>query len=425
MRASADPASRTGIGRSGATVASPLAAAFAVAVFILSTGAFFVLRDAEDASSPLVLLLWLSAYAVATTGLLDELMRQRQLRVPVFLLAFVLLALLSTVWSVAPDVSLRRGIALAGTVIVGLFLALKLSAVDVFEALRRAATIVAVASLVLYLVGDPRALDEVHQTLRGVVATKNTLGRVSAVGLIATATVVFLDFRRWRRCALSAATLLLTLALTDSAGGAALALVGVLAVGGAAAWRFDRGRSAAPAVGLAALGVLVLLLPIGLTANSLLDLLGRDATLTGRTAIWTESLHAAAERPLLGSGYGAFWALGSSDGSAAAARISTRLAEPVANAHNGLLDVMLDVGIVGVGLTLLVLSSVLVRGLRDARSGHTGPATLRLVVLGLLLVSTAVEGGLLLENALLTVLLATAAGYGSKASRSPTTGIRR
>lgn len=383
-------------------------ASFAVAVLLLSTGAFFPLLEAASAIAQV---LWFTAYTVAALAGLNALLRHRPaLRLPWALTSFVVLALLSTSWSVAPDVTLRRGIALAGTVAVGLLLAQRLAPLDVFEALRRAALVVALASLLLYAAGDARALDEVHQTLQGVLSTKNLLGRVMAVGLIAAAIVAVLDRRRWRRCMLSAVPVIAALLLTDSAGGMILALLGLAVVGGAALWRLDGGRSAVPAAVLALAGAVGVLLPAGLSAGSLLSVVGRDASLTGRTDIWAQSLLAAAERPLAGAGFGAFWGVGSSEDSAAARRISARLAEPVANAHNGLLDVALDLGMLGVVLAVVIHAALLGRGLRQAKAGSTGLAALSLGVALLVIVSTAAEGSLLRENSLLTLLVAVATG---------------
>ena len=390
-----------------------------MAVLVLSTGAFSVLRGSDDESSPVVLLLWTSAYAVALLGLIDGRLRLRTpLPVPVAITAFVSWALLSPAWSVSPTVSLRRAIALGGTVAIGLYLAQRLRPVEIFEAVRRATLVVAVASLLLYAAGDPRVIDDAHQTLRGVVVTKNTLGRVMAIGLIATATVALFDRRSRRRCAVSAAPLVAALSLTDSAGGVVLAVAGVGVVGVTALWLFDHGKSALPTLVLGALAFVALVgASAGFSVESILALTGRDATLTGRTDIWAQSLLAARERPWFGSGYGAFWAVGSSDGSAEAARISGRLAEPVANAHNGLLEIWLDTGLIGVGLAVLVLGHLLVRGVADARAGRRGPATLRLLVLALVIVSTAAESGLLQENSLLTILLAASAGMLAPAGR--------
>ena len=392
-------------------------------MLVLSTGAFAVFLGDGALSAQLFPLLWVAAYVVAILGLVDQSLRLREpLRPPWALTSFVALALASTWWSVSPDVSLRRGIALGGTVAVGLFIARRLDAVSVFAAVRRAMVVVAVASLLLYALGDPRVVDETHQTLRGVVVTKNTLGRIMAIGLIAAAAEGLLDRRRWRRCVLSAIPLALALTLAGSAGGAVLALAGLAVIAAAALWRFDGGRSAIPAA-VAAVTASLLLNPYGLSPERLLALTGRDPSLTGRTDIWAESLKAARDNLVLGEGFGAFWTLGSSEGSDGARRISARLAEPVANAHNGLLDLLLTTGLIGVTLAVIVLGQLLILGIRDISAGRSWPAALRLVVLFLLLVSTAAESGLLQENALLTLLLAVGIGTGRAAGEVVTTPV--
>ena len=63
------------------------------------------------------------------------------------------------------------------------------------------------------------------------------------------------------------------------------------------------------------------------------SILGRDATLTGRTEIWAGLLPVAARRPILGSGYGALW--------------TPQLSSPPVpeiEAHNGYLEVLLQLG---------------------------------------------------------------------------------
>jgi O-antigen ligase len=65
--------------------------------------------------------------------------------------------------------------------------------------------------------------------------------------------------------------------------------------------------------------------------------LGREATLSGRIAIWQTVLAAIGERPLLGHGYAAFWR------SAAAAPV----AQTATNAHNGYLDLLAELGLAG------------------------------------------------------------------------------
>ncbi|MBV9389679.1 MAG: O-antigen ligase family protein [Chroococcidiopsidaceae cyanobacterium CP_BM_ER_R8_30] len=87
-------------------------------------------------------------------------------------------------------------------------------------------------------------------------------------------------------------------------------------------------------------------------AETILELLGRDATLSGRTGLWDAVLSKISERPWLGYGYQAFWR-GWDGESADVWRVE--LWGP-GSAHNGFLELGLDLGLLG--LSVFVLSFV-------------------------------------------------------------------
>jgi len=77
--------------------------------------------------------------------------------------------------------------------------------------------------------------------------------------------------------------------------------------------------------------------------KNLPQLLGRTENLTGRTDIWNSLLPYAKSRFLLGYGYGGFW--------------TTSLREQIAShAHNGSLNTVLDLGIIGLILFIVFLA---------------------------------------------------------------------
>jgi exopolysaccharide production protein ExoQ len=84
----------------------------------------------------------------------------------------------------------------------------------------------------------------------------------------------------------------------------------------------------------------------------LIDLLGRDMTLTGRTNIWSAVLDSIVKRPLLGYGYQAFW-LGMEGESY---RVILAVSWMLAQAQNGFLDIMLENGVAGLAIVLLVFA---------------------------------------------------------------------
>jgi exopolysaccharide production protein ExoQ len=82
----------------------------------------------------------------------------------------------------------------------------------------------------------------------------------------------------------------------------------------------------------------------------LFSLLGKDATLTGRTGIWNAAIDSIARRPLFGYGYQAFW-LGLEGESY---RVILAVSWLLAQAQNGFLDVTLEMGAAGLAIVLLV-----------------------------------------------------------------------
>jgi len=73
--------------------------------------------------------------------------------------------------------------------------------------------------------------------------------------------------------------------------------------------------------------------------------LGRDNTLTGRTQIWNSLVPYALNKLILGYGFGGFW--------------TTSLREQIAShSHNGYLDTILDLGLIGLILFSVFLTSI-------------------------------------------------------------------
>jgi O-antigen ligase len=73
----------------------------------------------------------------------------------------------------------------------------------------------------------------------------------------------------------------------------------------------------------------------GSSVGGFTSMLGRDSTLTGRTEVWAELMPPRSERPLLGYGFGSFWT------------DARRVQYEIPTAHNGYLDILLELGEVG------------------------------------------------------------------------------
>jgi O-antigen ligase len=96
-----------------------------------------------------------------------------------------------------------------------------------------------------------------------------------------------------------------------------------------------------------------------LNFDDMLRLVGKSTTLTGRTGVWRAVLEAIRQRPLLGYGYG-FW----EEPSIPRNNIWLELNWAPPHAHNGWLDVTLQLGIAGLSITVVLWLVALSRAVR-------------------------------------------------------------
>jgi len=99
--------------------------------------------------------------------------------------------------------------------------------------------------------------------------------------------------------------------------------------------------------------------------NILLSL-GRDASLSGRTGLWELALEKISEHPWLGYGYQGFWQEG---GQAEVIWKAEGYKPP--HAHNGFINITLDLGLIGLFLFLLTIAVIYLRAIPWLRSGKT------------------------------------------------------
>jgi len=182
----------------------------------------------------------------------------------------------------------------------------------------------------------------------GVTGQKNELGRLCMISVLF---LLMALYRRWRGRPLlggpcqawgDVSIVLLGLYLLIGSSSATSLATLIMGVATFLALRcFQKLSLSVPRAGLLAL--VLFLLGYGLSAPfmggsnvaAFSSALGRDATLTGRTDIWADVMPARSQRPLLGYGFGSFWTN------------ARRQLYKIPTAHNGYLDILLELGEVG------------------------------------------------------------------------------
>jgi exopolysaccharide production protein ExoQ len=366
------------------------------------------------ASNPVSVMTWLLFYALAAwfaRPVRARVLQAARLDWPI--IGLVVLATASTLWSVDPQQTARRGVALAGGCGVAWYAAARFEPDELRRQLLWACMIGMLLSIVLVFIPDvgitppddalANMADGSAGTWRGMYLTKNVFGQVAALTML----MLLLEtarLRGWRRGLMMLATVatagLVLASRSSTAVGVALVMLGVCAVLPLLRAHALAGLSWAAAL----LGVGAIALA-GLLANSsaLLKVLDRDVTLTGRTLLWGVVLDQIAERPWLGWGHQAFWNNWAGVGSS---RVWEIVGWTPGYAHNGFLDQAIGLGIVGVALLCWCLLGTARAVAWWARhSPRTAMALWPAAVLVFLVLANLTEGGLVQQNSYMWILL--------------------
>ncbi len=265
---------------------------------------------------------------------------------------------ISILWSDYPDVATKRWFKSLGDLVMVLVV---LSERDRFAAIKRLLTRMAfilVPLSILFIkfypsMGQAYSVEDALMTNTGVTLNKNTLGNLCMIIGIASlwrlAIVVRDNYRRTRQGAVHGIILVMVLWLLYEAHSATSLACFLMGSGIVLALELSgKGRAARVHLiaGVAAtLAIVVLVSPD--VYSYFVHALGRSTTLTGRVRLWNLLLSMNVN-PWFGTGFQSFWLGSRLD------RVWSLYGE-VTEAHNGYLEVLLQLGWIGVGLLGLVL----------------------------------------------------------------------
>jgi exopolysaccharide production protein ExoQ len=134
--------------------------------------------------------------------------------------------------------------------------------------------------------------------------------------------------------------------------------------------------------------------------------LGKDASLTGRTVIWKEAIWAIGRHLFFGYGYAGFWGGHSSESNAVNVQISSALnGQEIYHAHNAVLTLTLQVGVIGMAILAIALFSAFRSAIRSIFVYRSKAALWYLGILLALLVAGSDESVFMNYLSLMSVLL--------------------
>ena len=284
------------------------------------------------------------------------------------MIGFLLIPLFSMFWSIAPDVTARRGVALLGTSLFAMYLAFALPVERVIRILAVVYAITAIGSVIVIVALPTYGTHQFGEYVglwRGLYAQKNEFGATMAMAAI----VIFLcpKYTSRERLLGRVFIVLCLFLMFMSESRAAWISFACVCVTALAVWRAG-GRGAKTSV--KAFLLILVSVSIGAiilkNAIPLLEMIGKDPTLTGRTEVWALALDRAADRPILGFGYRAYWI----EGNKIRLMATESWADHINHGHNTYLDLFVELGYLGLVAFILILGILLAKLLSRIRHAN-------------------------------------------------------
>lgn len=277
-----------------------------------------------------------------------------------WLLLLLLFVCISGAWSEVPALTARRTIAIIGSTIFGIYFAMRFTIHEQIKLITAIVLVILFSSLLLTLFFPSYGImTGVNAgSWQGVFSHKNLLGRFSVLAIV-VAIFIWIIAPKWRLTAIIIVPMALLLLYQSNSAGALLILFGLGAIFPfIIAVKFPYRLAGMLHFGLLCLVVIGLII-ISQHFGNLLALLGRNATLTGRLDLWPLVIDMIQERPFLGYGFSGFWR--GENGPSYFVWINSKWASVPPHAHNGFLDLTLDLGIIGLAIYLMGFSVALFR----------------------------------------------------------------
>jgi O-antigen ligase len=332
-----------------------------IAIMILPQGLDYVDGGMPTSADTLSRIIWLILLGGAAFVLATQSVRAVTLlrNLNPFLLAFVCLATASILWSIEPTFTIRRIIRLFTILMTCMaFTLVGWNRTRFQTMLRELLTVVIIASVVFVYWSPELAIHhaedhpELMNAWRGITTGKNILGSLASV-----------TFLLWVHALLSRETNRFAAFFFAALAGFCLikshSSTSIMATAFALMFMLILLRSPgsmrrympyfvgifATLTLIYALAVLHLVPGLDVVLEPIIALTGKDQTFTGRTSIWfvlNQHIHL---RPWLGTGYGAYWV--GPVPTSPSYEMLTRLFFYPTEGHNGYLDVVNDLGLVG------------------------------------------------------------------------------
>lgn len=310
-----------------------------------------------------------------------------------FLWIYIGIIILSFTWSADVGNSIYSILKLIGTLLIGISFAVRYHPKEQLKILAWAFGIAILLSFFYALVlpnqGIMSGTEDLDGAWKGIYPQKNILGRTMVMS-----TIVFLLLSiessqyHWLYCSfLILSFALIILSTSKTALVIMLTLLMLFPLYRSLRWSYSW---IIPFFSIVILSVSSCIIILVSQLDTIFTILGKDATLTGRLPLWELVIGKIKERPWLGYGYGGFWNGWNGE---SADILRYEVWEPP-HAHNGILDIWLALGLIGLAISAITFFSIFIRSIVCLRSTKSAYGLWPLCYLTLLFLANVTESNM-------------------------------
>jgi O-antigen ligase len=316
-----------------------------------------------------------------------------------WILALLVVAFASTAWSEDPSITLRRAVVLCATTAFGIYFAKRYSVAEQLVLLAWTCALVICASFVCSMFLPQYGIDHTFHPgdWQGAFHQKNMLARAM---VLACLVFLFARFKsgnvlRWVGIGGSIALLCLSRSVTG-------VVVFAVILGLWPLYRLLRTRFtfAVPVVATAGTVLLGAAVYAYRSLPALLEVINRNQGLSGRISLWNAVWFSISRQPWLGYGFDAFWQGMHGE----SANVLLAVGWSPEYAHNGFLDLILEMGFVGLAVFAVGYFALWRRALIVVSRDSSPGATWLCMYLAFMLFYNLTEGPVVAQNNITWVL---------------------
>jgi len=284
------------------------------------------------------------------------------------MMALSLLAPVSALWSQDPANSLRRGVFLVLGTLFAFYLVRRFSAQQLAQTFVMTGVFAGAIGIVTSIFFPQVGIDTFNSgAWQGIFRSKNGCSQVMLFlmtpAIVITFSSRYMNLMRYLLVVFTA----LFLVMSNAKTAWVLEPVYLILMGGLSLLRKVNRRDALFLLCAGCACLLLLLFGFLYLLPLILELLGKDPTISGRVPLWASAMLSVLKRPLLGYGYASFWTGMRGE----SLNIFTTTRFETYQAQNGILEIWLELGVVGVIMVVITLLSALKNAFTCFQHGHT------------------------------------------------------